>query len=78
MQVVKCHQQKEETEVSLRLLIESAHECCVKVLNKPLIQTSYMKGASILPCPVPCEMSNVFDSEPEWSTWALTSVFKGL
>ena len=40
-------------------------EYCLKVLNKPLMQTLYMKGASILTFPVPCEISNVLGSKPE-------------
>ena len=35
-----------------------------------------MKGANILPCPVPSEISNSPDNAPEYNTHALTSVYK--
>ena len=34
--------------------------------------------AKILPCPVPCEMPNILDNEPEYSTRAFTFVYKSL
>ena len=37
-----------------------------------------MKGANILPCPVPCAISNSPDKASEYNTRALTSVFKSL
>ena len=35
-----------------------------------------MKGANILPCPIPCEISNSLDNAPEYNTRALTLVYK--
>ena len=37
-----------------------------------------MKGAKILPGPLPCAISNSLDNAPEYNTRALISVYKSL